>query len=473
MNKIVKSILSISCAVLILGGLTACRTISAYDLAVKNGYQGTEQEWLESLHGSDGKDGEDGKDLTAAGLYETAKKNGFEGSYLEFCQEVLQVDVQNNNDVDTIASNITSVVSIYCGFKKTTYYGGIGGWGGGFGGGIPQTQYYASAGSGVVIDLDKEEGDALIVTNYHVIYDADSDFETGISDSIYLYTYGAHNGFSLQVGGGYADVRGDGMQAAYVGGAMDYDIAILKIEDSEYIKNSVISEARFASSNNVQVGEKVYAIGNPDGAGIAVTEGIISVESEYIQMTSTDGTNKVVDYRVMRTDAAINGGNSGGALFNAQGGLIGIVNAKNVSTEVDNMGYALPITQVKNICDNILENGGILKRAMLGVTVDVATAIAKYDEDGKLQVYEEFAVAEAAKNTTDSSYGLLSVGDVFLSIQINGGEVVQFNRQYQLNDMLLTVRKGDTVVLKIRTSEGVEKNVTIVFNADTHFVTYN
>ena len=237
MNKIVKSILSIFCAAVLLGGLTACRTISAYDLAVKNGYQGTEQEWLESLHGSDGKDGEDGKDLTAAGLYETAKKNGFTGSYLEFCQEVLQVDVQNNNDVDVIASNITSVVSIYCGFKKTTYYGGIGGWGGGF---------------GVVIDLDKEEGDALIVTNYHVIYDADSDLETGISDSIYLYTYGAHNGFSLQQGG-YADVRGDGMKATYVGGAMDYDIAILKIEDSEYIKNSVISEARFSSSDEVKV----------------------------------------------------------------------------------------------------------------------------------------------------------------------------------------------------------------------------
>lgn len=473
MNKIVKGILSIFCAVLILGGLTACRTISAYDLAVKNGYQGTEQEWLESLHGSDGKDGEDGKDLTAADLYKTAKENGFEGSFLEFCQEVLQVEVQNNNDVDTIASNITSVVSIYCGFKKTTYYGGIGGWGGGFGGGIPQTQYYASAGSGVVIDLDKEEGDALIVTNYHVIYDADSDLETGISNSIYLYTYGAHNGFSLQQGG-YADVRGDGMKATYVGGAMDYDIAILKIEDSEYIKNSVISEARFSSSNNVQVGEKVYAIGNPDGAGIAVTEGIISVESEYIQMTSTDGTSKVVDYRVMRTDAAINSGNSGGALFNAQGGLIGIVNAKNVKTGVDNMGYALPSTQVRNLCKNILDNNelygdGSARVAMLGIVVSITGSEAYFDDKGALRIRETITVADL--DTKGAATQILAVGDSLNAIKVRDGDWFTFTRQYQLLDQLLTVRKGDTVQLKI-TRDGTEMTVGVTFSEDSHFIEY-
>lgn len=474
MNKIVKSILSISCAAVFLGGLTACQTISAYDLAVKNGYEGTEQEWLESLHGVDGKDGEDGKNLTAADLYRTAKANGFEGSFLEFCQEVLQVEVQNNNDVDTIASNITSVVSIYCGFAKTTYYGGIGGWGGGWGGGIPQTQYYASAGSGVVIDLDKEEGDALIITNYHVIYDAESDMETGISDSIYLYTYGAYNAFSLQSSGGYADVYGDGMKATYVGGAMDYDIAILKIENSEHIKNSVVSEVKFSSSNDVQVGEKVYAIGNPDGAGIAVTEGIISVESEYIQMTSTDGTNKVVDYRVMRTDAAINSGNSGGALFNAQGGLIGIVNAKNVKTGVDNMGYALPSTQVRNLCKNILDNNelygdGSARVATLGIIVSITDSEAYFDDKGALRIRETITVADLG--TKGAATQILAVGDSLNAIKVRDKDWFTFTRQYQLLDQLLTVRKGDTVQLKI-TRDGTEMTVDIVFSEDAHFTEY-
>lgn len=469
MNKILKGVLSISCVALLLGGMAACQSISAYDLAVKNGYQGTEKEWLESLRGQDGEDGEDGQDLTAADLYETAKENGFEGTYLDFCKEILNVDVENNNDVENIASNVTSVVSIYCGFSRTVYYGGNPFFG------TPQTQYYASAGSGVVIDLDKEEGDALIVTNYHVIYDANSDLETGISDSIYLYTYGAYNGFSLQTSGGYADVYGDGIKATYVGGAMDYDIAILRIEDSEYIRENVISKAKFADSDEVQVGEKVYAVGNPDGAGIAVTEGIISVESEYIQMQSTDGSSKVVDYRVMRTDAAINSGNSGGALFNAEGGLIGIVNAKNASSEVDNMGYALPSTQVKNLSDNILANtqvygDGSARVATLGIHVSITHSNAYFDENGALRIFEEISVAQLG--TSGAATKVLEVGDVLKAIKIGGGEWFEFTRRYQLLDQLLTVRKGDVVQLKL-TRDGTEKTVEITFSdEDEHFTEY-
>ena len=116
MKKICKSIMATLCAVMLLGSLTACQAESAYDLAVKNGFKGTQAEWLESLHGSDGKDGEDGKDVTAKDLYETAQKNGFTGTFLEFCRDVLQIEVKTDNDLDQIAQNITSVVSIYCGF---------------------------------------------------------------------------------------------------------------------------------------------------------------------------------------------------------------------------------------------------------------------------------------------------------------------------------------------------------------------
>ena len=475
MKKLFKGILSLSCVALMLGSVTACsfQGPSAYEVAVQNGYQGTEKEWLESLRGSNGKDGEDGTSLTASDLYDTAVENGYTGTFLEFCENVLQVTVQDNNDVDTLAQNMTSVVSIYCGFTKTTYYGG--GFIGGVMGGIPQTNPYYSAGSGVVIDLDKGEGDELIVTNYHVIYDASSDSETGISDSIYLYPYGAYNGFSLQSSTNtYADTTKNSIKATYVGGAMDYDIAILRVDDSDYIKTSVMSEAQFASSEEVRVGEKVYAIGNPNGEGISITQGIISVESEYITMTSTDGSSRTVDYRVMRTDAAINGGNSGGALFNAQGGLIGIVNAKNVSSEVDNMGYALPSTQVKNLSENILanykQNGEHGARvATLGVMVGTTASTAYFDEKGALRIREEFKVVRVVDG--GSAAKLLQVNDVFKSIRINDGETFDFTRRYQLLDQLLTVRKGDTVTLGI-VRDGMEMTVEIPFTEDGYFTQY-
>ena len=460
MKRIAKSLIAGLCGVTMLLGATACGQ-SAYELAVKNGYQGTEKEWLASLQGIDGKDG---TSLTAQNIYETAVQNGYEGTYLQFCQEVLKVDLRENNDVDTIAQNMTSVVSIYCGFSKTIRANP---W-------KTQTQYYPTAGAGVIIDLDQETGNALIVTNYHVIYDADSDSANGIADSIYLYTYGAYNAFSgNQDTTPYEDRGGGGMKATYVGGAMEYDIAILRVEGNEYLKTCLASEAKFAESDEVQVGEKVFAIGNPDGAGIAATEGIISVESEYIEMKATDGSSTVVQYRVMRTDAAINSGNSGGALFNANGELIGITNAKNANSEVDNMGYALPSSQVKNLAQNILDNraGQCARVALLGIMVQTVDSKAYYDELGRLKILEEFEVASV--NNGAAASGKLKVGDKIKGIKINDGAWVNFTRQYQLIDQLLCVRKGASVTLKLVDSNGEPREETVVFDQDSYFVEYD
>ena len=459
MKMIVKGLLAGLCAATMLLGAAACGT-SAYDIAVENGFKGTEKEWLATLQGVDGKDGQD---LTAKDLYETAVQNGFEGSYLDFCRDVLQVEVNTDNDVNTIARNMTSVVSIYCGFSQTVRSNP---W-------TTQKRYYPTAGAGVIIDLDKETGNALIVTNYHVIYDTDSDSANGISDSIYLYTYGAYNAFEgSEYTTPYADTRGDGMKATYVGGAMEYDIAILSVHGSEHLKNSLVSEATFATSDDVQVGEKVFAIGNPDGAGIAATEGIISVESEYIQMSATDGSSAVVQYRVMRTDAAINSGNSGGALFNSQGELIGITNAKNANSQVDNMGYALPSSQVKNLTQNILDNRTeqCARVALLGIMVQIVDSKAYYDQFGRLKIQEEFEVASVGQG---SAMGIVEVGDKIKGIKINDGEWVYFTRQYQLLDQLLCVRKGDNVTLKVVDSNGVDHERAIQFNSDSYFVKYD
>ncbi|MBE5740483.1 MAG: serine protease [Clostridiales bacterium] len=458
MKKIWKSILAITCTAMMFANLAACEKkeiISAYDIAVENGFQGTEEEWLSSLKGSNGLDG---SGLNIQDVYEAAKANGFEGSLLDFIKEYLDADVQEDNDTKTIADNMLSVVSIYCGFTKTVEAENW--WE------KAEEVKYSSAGSGVILDLNKEAGNATIVTNYHVLYDAECNTPNHISDSIYLYPYGAFNQYSTETN---SDEKGDGIKARYVGGAMDYDIAVLKIEGSEFIRNNLITKAKIGNSEGVQAGEKVFAVGNPDGAGISVVSGVISVESEYIEMSSTSGVG-TVSYRVMRTDAAINSGNSGGALFNARGELIGITNAKNVGSDVDNMCYALPMAQVKNLYKNILDNGGVLQRAMLGVMAEKISS-KPVMVNGKLTVEEEIIVSSAEIATTAAAYNKLHFGDKFISITI-GGETVAITKLHHVNDQLLKVRKGDTITIKVL-RDNQEVDVQITYNNDLYFTMYN
>ncbi|MBO5363300.1 MAG: trypsin-like peptidase domain-containing protein, partial [Clostridia bacterium] len=329
---------------------------SAYDVAVKNGFTGTEAEWLQSLKGADGADA---PALTVKEVYETAVAEGtFSGTFNEFLQQYLTLDVSTNNDVETLANNVLSTVSIYTGFEKTTT--GLMGY---------QTkEIYCSAGSGVIIDLNRERGNATVITNYHVVYDSAATTENGISQEIWLYLYGGLNGFDVNKG---KDVGGDGIKAKFIGGSMDYDIAVLEIEGNALLKESLATEAKFGDSNSVAVGEKVFVVGNPEGLGISVSQGVVSVDSEYISMKALNGANRNVSYRVMRTDAAINGGNSGGPMFNSRGELIAIINAKSIADGVENMGYALPASQVQGVMVNVANHGGSVKRATLGVTVAI------------------------------------------------------------------------------------------------------
>lgn len=481
MQKTWKRLLALACVGILSTSLVACNTtkvISAYDIAVKNGFKGTEAEWLASLQGADG---EDGDDLNIKELYEEAKAEGYGGSYLEFMKEYFSVDVPQDNDVETIAENVTSVVSVNCAFTQTktrevqTIFGGY----------KTETVVEASgsAGSGVIIDLDKANGNALVVTNYHVLYSAESD--EGISECIYLYPYGSQNFFSsgANENGELSDVNedgkadkndqgdlgGDGIKAEFVGGAMDYDVALLRVSGSAYLKTCAVTEAKIGDSNQTVVGEKVYAIGNSNGQGLSVTTGVVSVESETITMPSLKNANVEVNYRVLRTDSAINHGNSGGALFNAYGELIGITNAKNVEEETDNMGYALPITQVKNLIDNLLDNGGVVKRAMLGVIIVQTASVAKL-EQGKLVIIEENTVARVDSGV--SAEGKLMVGDIIKSFT-KDGVTTEITRSFYLNDLLLTVRKGDEITLKVfREQSGEEKLITIRFDQDRYFTLY-
>ena len=163
----------------------------------------------------------------------------------------ITITPQTGNDILAASKALLSSVSVFCTFEaEKTYFGKPTG----------QTTTYTSAGSGVIYKLDKNKGCAYIITNYHVLYNAEFDM---ISNHTYLYLYGARNHFSLldskekrviengvlyETSDGYlddgytedqiGDQDGDGIKATYVGGAMDYDIAILKVEGSEYLRNS-------------------------------------------------------------------------------------------------------------------------------------------------------------------------------------------------------------------------------------------
>ena len=446
MKAIIKGLISLLCVGTIAFSATACtkEIINAYDIAVKNGFVGTEQEWLASLRG---KDGEDAPKITAKDLYEQAKQEGFTGSYIEFCEKI-GITAVEDNDVKQIAQNMMSVVEIFCGWTKTTVEGGLVA--------NKTVEHTMTVGSGVIIDLNKEAGNALIITNYHVVYNKDSDAK-GICDLMKVYLHGAVRGlYEDETTHEFTDGGADAMTATFVGGAMDYDVAILKIEGSEYLRKSNATKATPCTTESTE-GEKVFVIGNPDGAGISVTSGAVSVKSEYINIEAIDGRNKdgvpgvdLVSYRVMRTDAAINGGNSGGGLFNAKGELIGITNAKSVGTDKDDMGYALPILDVMAVYNNIMDHGrGYVVRPMLGVMVGIESGMAEL-ENGVLNVVETISVAAEVERGV-CAYGKLMEGDIFRAGQIIGkmAEPLQLNRRYQLNAFLLNVRYGDSVKLWI------------------------
>ena len=294
-----------------------------------------------------------------------------------------------------------------------------------------------SGGSGVIYRIDEETGSALVITNYHVVSASNS-----ICDTIELYLFGME----------YSDYT---IPATYVGGSANYDLAVLYVQDSSVLKNAIangsVAAATSANSETGAAGQSVIAIGNPNSDGISVTTGVVSVDSEYITMTATNSTSQV-EFRVIRIDAAVNFGNSGGGLFNTKGELIGIVNAKISSSDVENIGYAIPSNVARAISDNIIDycfgkTGKTVMRAMLGIEIKTLSVSTVYnDETGMLQIVQEIGVHSVSAGGLGES--ILKVDDVIKSISINEKKTV-ITRQHQVIDTMLDARVGDTVSFEI------------------------
>lgn len=329
---------------------------------------------------------------------------------------------------------LRSAVSVYCTFERT--YGGTSPWNP-----RPTTQTYYTTGSGVIYKLDEDGEGAFIVTNFHVVYDDDCNTANHVSDTIYVYLYGMESEE-------YA------IPATYVGGSANYDIAVLRVDGSEVLRSAAergaAAPVSVADSDSVTPGQATLAIGNPSASGlggISVTSGIVSVDSEYITMTASDNSGEV-SFRVIRTDAPVNSGNSGGGMFNDRGELIGIVNAKISSSEIENIGYAIPSNVARAIADNIIDycygtDCETVMRGLLGITVTKDEIFTEYDaESGLLLRRETVSVYEITSGGLGEK--ILKVGDVIKSITI-GERCVEVTRQYSLIDAMLDVRVGDEI----------------------------
>lgn len=296
---------------------------------------------------------------------------------------------------------------------------------------ICELQNGASAGSGVIYSIDKEKGDAYIITNQHVVYGAKS-------ISVYLY------GMELSA---YA------IPATLVGGSVTYDIAVIKVSSSEVLKNSYASAVSFADSDDARVFDRVYTVGNPEGSGLAATEGIISLDSENIELSGAD--NSIISLRVIRVDAAVNHGNSGGGLYDENGRLLGIVAAKEVSEDVDNMGYAIPSNLVKKVADSILYhcNGKTvtkISKALMGVTITAYVSGLEMDGNGDMYKVELVEVIEVSDESL--AYGKAMVGDVINSITVDGVKQ-EVTRMHHVTDAMINARAGSVVVLNVTRGE--------------------
>lgn len=472
-NKLKKIIL---CITLCLFTLTAVGCSSTLlDFAVKQGLDPSIE--TPTTFPTNGVDGKDGKDGDSIDLYEVYSKlvelKEYNGTFDEFVKEYLGIE-DSAYSVNTV---LTSVVSVYSGFTSEITYQTS-----------PTTtetfiQKGYGAGAGVIIRLDKGAGDALVLTNYHVVYDNSSSPQ--ISNDISLFLYGQEI-FSVNTTDTlntnlstykHQELTSDyKISATYLGGSMKYDLAVLKVSNSEILKNSCAKAVKFADSNDISVGETAIAIGNPSAYGISATKGIVSVDSEYIQMTGVDGITPC-EFRVLRTDAPINSGNSGGGLFNKEGELIGIVNAKLSSSTIENIAYAIPSNVARYVSENIIRNCDgntrtTVKRCLLGIGVKAlsSSAVNGY-KNGELrtEIVEKIAIGSITEGSIAD--GLFDINDVLTRVKINytNGEVVEQNltRTFHLVDLSLTLSIGDKLTLYRTDINGNEKPfVEVIFTAN-------
>jgi len=278
-------------------------------------------------------------------------------------------------------------------------------------------------GSGIIV-----RSDGYIVTNYHVISDAlGTDGKISSSSKIYIYISGDSE---------------KGYEAKLIGGDSRTDLAVLKINKSG------LTAAELGDSSTIEVGELVVAIGSPGGTELAgsVSQGIVSGLNRKIE---TEGGTEI---NLIQTDTAISPGNSGGALVNSQGQVIGINELKVVATGYEGIGFSIPINDAKTIINSLIKNGYI-KRPYLGIYAnsdyDKATA-----DDNNLP---EGILVDKVVPLSGAYNAGVEKGDIIT--KFNGVRVKTFD---ELNIQKDKTKAGQTVPVELyRDGKTVKVNITL------------
>ena len=350
--------------------------------------------------------------------------------------------VKGSLDVSDIASEVLpSIVSITTkSVQEVQNYFGMYGM---YGYAPQQEQEVEGSGSGIIVG--KNDDELLIATNYHVVEGADT----------------------LSVA--FAD--GNAVEASVKGFDEERDLAVVSVslDDVEDDTMDAISVAKIGSSDDLKVGEQVVAIGNALGYGQSVTTGIVSAKNRRMDSdnnTVTDGSDDSSDgVNLIQTDAAINPGNSGGALLNMEGEVVGINSAKLASTEVEGMGYAIAISDVTDILQNLMNETSRDKledseHGVLGITGSSVSSEA-------VQMYGIPAGVFVNKVTDGGAADKAGLKANTVITEFNGKTVSSIN---QLIEYLSYYEPGEEVELTVQIPDGAsykEDTVKVTLDENT------
>ena len=282
-----------------------------------------------------------------------------------------------------------------------------------------EDQYSEGAGSGIIIS--KNDDELLILTNNHVVADAEE--------------------LSVQF------VNEKSVDATIKGTSERKDVAVIAVKlrdlDNETIES--IKIATLGDSNALKVGNGIIAIGNALGYGQSVTTGVVSAVNRSITVDN-------VTSKMIQIDAAINGGNSGGALLNSKGEVVGINSVKysssgtSTSASVEGMGFAIPITDVKDLITALMNGEEDTSSATMGVEGYMITET----QSKQYNMPTGFYISKISPDSGADKAGL-EIGNIITGIE--GNKVESFD---DLSDVIYEKKKGDKVKLTISYIKGRE-----------------
>ncbi len=325
---------------------------------------------------------------------------------------VSQTSLSNYSDTSIYAANkiLPSIVGIKVEYNVNSLISMFGNRG--------QTSTASASGSGIIISED-----GYILTNNHIVSTSSSESYYEVSEATKLTVTLFNDDTEYE--------------AKIIGTDEQTDLAVIKIEKTG------LSKAEFADSDNIKVGEFAMAVGNPLGMQSSITCGVISAVNR--EVTDTEGKK----YNLIQTDAAINSGNSGGALVNSEGKVIGINTLKLSGTGIEGMGFAIPINSTTDITSQLIQYSKV-KRPYIGISgMDLSEETAK-----KYNLVVGIYVKSVDDFSAGEKAGIKS-GDVI--IEADGKKVTKMD---ELNEIKNSHKIGDEMKIKIKRDNN-EKELTI------------